>query len=108
LPDVFSQIKSLKTLEKLDLNVTTKDSFIKLLNQNLNKESCLKHVEINFVTPREQSEPKNIELKFPRYMKHLVSLKLQNIFDKNFTETMFDMASQSRLQHLWLSLLSDQ
>jgi hypothetical protein len=53
LPDVFGAIKQLKNLEKLEMNVSTKDNLIKLLNQNLNKESGLKQIEINFVVPRD-------------------------------------------------------
>jgi len=46
-------------------------------------------------------------LKFPKYLKHLQSLTLINIWDKEFTETMFDMASQRRLTSLSLSFLTD-
>lgn len=53
LPDVFGSIKQLKNLEKLEMNVSTKENLIKLLNQNLNKESGLKQIEINFVVPRD-------------------------------------------------------
>lgn len=40
-------------------------------------------------------------------MKHLHSLALSNICDKYFTETLFDMASQSRLKSLSLSLANE-
>jgi len=40
-------------------------------------------------------------------MKHLKSLALWNICDRNFTETLFDMASQSRLKSLSLSLVNE-
>ena len=72
-------IKDLKNLEGLQLNVTTKDSLIKLVNQNLNKESRVKKLDINFILDNynsytiseRQSQPSNFDIKFPLYMKHL-------------------------------------
>lgn len=40
-------------------------------------------------------------------MKHLKSLSLHNIADKNFTETMFDMACQRKLKFFSFSLLNE-
>jgi hypothetical protein len=48
LKDVFAAIKTVKNLETLSLTVLTKPNFIKLLNQNLNKEASIKHLDITF------------------------------------------------------------
>jgi len=47
------------------------------------------------------------EIKFHKYLKNLRSLHLLNIADKNFTETMFDMASIRKLKELNLSFVPD-
>jgi hypothetical protein len=46
-------------------------------------------------------------IKFPKYLKKLKSLKLHGIWHKDFTETLFDMASQRRLRTLSLTFVSD-
>ena len=48
-----------------------------------------------------------MELKLHKYLKHLRSLHLANIADKNFSETMFDMASVRKLKELNLSFVAD-
>lgn len=87
------------------------------MNQNFNKEARIKHLEITFLQYQENSndhsyndssKPNNFDIKFPLYMKHLRSLKLTNICDKNFTETLFDMASCKKLKMLSLSMVNDQ
>lgn len=113
---VLQQVKGLKNLERIQFTVKVKDGLVVLLNQSLNRESRIKHVDICFDASDSGEMPemnqtlasvKDFEIKFPRYMKHLRSLSLRNICDKNFTETLFDMASQSRLRSLSLSLVHE-
>jgi hypothetical protein len=47
------------------------------------------------------------EIKFHKYLKNLKSLHLVNIADKNFSETMFDMASIRKLRELNLSFIPE-
>ena len=46
-------------------------------------------------------------IKFPKYLKKLKSLTLTNIWHRDFTETLFDMASQRRLKSLNLQFIPD-
>jgi len=39
-------------------------------------------------------------VKFPKYLKKLQSLTLNGIWHKDFTEMLFDMASQKRIKKL--------
>jgi hypothetical protein len=64
---------------------------VDILNKNLTKEVMFKQLEVNFTNTTKQGE--QYEIKFPKYLKNLRSLSLHNICDKNFTETLFDMAS---------------
>ena len=47
------------------------------------------------------------EIKFHKYLKNLRSLQLLNVADKNFSETMFDMASIRKLKELNLSFIPE-
>lgn len=49
LVEVFQTLKEMKNLTDLQLNISTKDNFIALLNQSLNRESNIKHININFL-----------------------------------------------------------
>ena len=49
----------------------------------------------------------NQEIKFHKYLKYLKSLTLLNVGDRNFTETMFDMACAKKLKELSLSFAND-
>ena len=110
---VLQQLKTLKNLQRIHLTIKAEDALVLLLNQSLTRESQIKHVDVCFDVSsvgegsereRAQASVQDFEIKFPRYMKHLRSLCLWNICDKNFTETLFDMAAQSRLRSLSLSL----
>lgn len=46
-------------------------------------------------------------IKFPKYLKTLRSLSLLGIWHKDFTETLFDMASQKRLKKLSLNFVNE-
>lgn len=118
-------IKSLRKLTNLDMHVKVQDGIIKLLNQSLNKESNLKHLTITFIDPALATtqldgsvmypsapdggkQPQKFDITFPRYLKHLKSLKLRGICAPDFTETMFDMASVRRLKSLSIGLINEQ
>jgi len=49
LPEVFKALKNMKNLTDLQLNISSRDKFIALLNQNLNRESNIKLININFL-----------------------------------------------------------
>ena len=97
--------------------VKVRDNIIKLLNSSLGKESVLKKVEISFIDPQMSSmdglalgaeaKPTKFSITFPKYLKHLQKLKLKGVHDPNFSETMFDMASASRLKQFSLGLVTD-
>ena len=91
------------------MTVQTKDSIVTLLNQNLTRESSIQNLEVNFIYANKQGTKSdaNFDIRFPKYMKHLKSLSLHNIADKNFTETMFDMACQRKLKFFSFSLLNE-
>lgn len=48
-----------------------------------------------------------MEIKFHKYLKNLRSLQLVNIADRNFAETMFDMAAVRKLKELNLCFVND-
>jgi hypothetical protein len=50
----------------------------------------VKHLQIVF---KEEPVEGSMNIKFPKYLKHLKSFIMMNISDKNFTDTLFDMAS---------------
>lgn len=80
----------------------------------MNREVKVKNLEIVFQQQasidyhlEKKNEPIMFDIKFPLYLKHLRKLSLWNICDKNFTETMFDMASRSKLKQLSLVMIND-
>ena len=97
--ELFQALKHCSKLKTLLLNV--KPSMIWILNKGLNKEISIKTLKINFAI--ETTE--HFELKFPKYLKHLRSLTLNNIADKNLTDTLMDMASLSRINELTLGFV---
>ena len=48
-----------------------------------------------------------MEIKFHKYLKNLRYLHFINIADRNFAETMFDMASIRKLKELNISFVPD-
>ncbi len=77
---VLQQLKSLKNLERIHLTVKVIDGLIILMNQSLNRESRIKHVDIcfdvnNSIKMSECNQTlasvKDFEIKLSRYMKHL-------------------------------------
>ena len=53
------------------------------------------------------TQTESYEIKFHKYLKNLRSLHLMNIADRNFSETMFDMASIRKLKELNLCFVPD-
>jgi hypothetical protein len=86
------------------MTVNWKHDYIELLNKYINKDSNYKFLSINFTSP---SPTDNFEIKFHKYLKNLKSLHLRNIADKNFSETMFDMACIRKLKELSLGFTPD-
>ena len=91
LSQLFPIIRGLKKLEKLKMEVIWCSNILSIINRHLNKECCIKDLEINFLVPN--SDSNSLEIKFPKYMKNLQSLTLLNVQDYDLTDTMFDMAS---------------
>lgn len=101
---VLSQVQSLKNLRRLiikNLNASLKTN-IDILNTGLTRQSSLTSLTIQFTVP-EKKTATSTPIKFPKYLKKLNELSLFGIWHKDFTETMFDMASQRRLKKLCLS-----
>ena len=101
---VLTQIQSLKNLKSLailNLNAGSKTN-IEILNNALTRHSPLEHLTISFLTDEKKGGCLTA-IKFPKYIKKLNCLSLHGIWHKDFTETMFDMASQRKLKQLSLS-----
>lgn len=95
---VFNVLGKLKNLQKLKIKGidTSNSNTISMLNDSLGRQSQLIDLEVLFESKKDQ-EGSNVAIKFPKYLKKLKSLKLTNIWHKEFTETLFDLASQRRL-----------
>ena len=92
------------------VTVALKSDLIELLNKNIGKDAGLRALQITFANPQGlqmMAQSEVYEIKFHKYLKNLRSLHLLNIADKNFTETMFDMASIRKLKELNLSFVPD-
>eukprot|EP00347_Sterkiella_histriomuscorum_P008952 403343108 len=99
---IFTLIKQQSRLRKLLLNVSVKPEIIDVLNKGINKDNNFKQLSVNF-----QAGESFFEVKFHKYLKNLKSLSLTNVGDKNFTESMFDMACIRKLRELSLSFIPD-
>lgn len=109
-------VKSLRNLHHLEMHVKVSDNTIKLLNSSLHKENQFKSLNISFVDPSaseslyataKETKPVKFSITFPKYLKHLTSLRFHNLCDPYFTETMFDMASARRLKELSLGFATE-
>ena len=95
-------------MKRLIITVNLKADIIDILNKNLGKDANLKSLAIYFATNQGVSSGENnYEIKFHKYLKNLRTLHLVNISDKNFSETMFDMASIRKLRELNLCFVPD-
>lgn len=74
------------------------------MNNTLNKQCQIEDLHISF--KHQQGEKSSLTpIKFPKYLKKLKAMTLENVWHKEFTETLFDMASQKRLKKLSLSFV---
>ena len=98
---VFSVLGKLQHLKRLKVTqiAATCTTNIEILNNTLGRQSQIEDLEVNFT--HDKDEPGSLTaIKFPKYLKKLKCLTLTNIWHKDFTETLFDMASQKRLNSL--------
>lgn len=105
---VLGQIQSLKSLRSLkihNLNAMSNTN-VEILNNCLTRHSPLEKLTIHYLT-EEKPNAGMTTIKFPKYLKRLKSLTLHGVWHKDFTETLFDMASQRRLRKLSLSFVKD-
>lgn len=95
---VFGVLGKLKNLQKLKIAgiETSNSNMIQILNESLGRQSQIVDLEVLFES-KSDVEGSSTAIKFPKYLKKLKSLKLTNIWHKEFTETLFDLASQRRL-----------
>ena len=97
------------------ITINLKSDLIEILNENIAKDSNIKSLAIYFANYQpvtasgagQQQVIDNFEIKFHKYLKNLRSLSLVNVADKNFSDTMFDMASIRKLRELNLSFVPD-
>jgi len=75
----------------MNLNASSKTN-IDILNNALTRNSPLEQVTISFIIDQKRGGS-TTSIKFPKYLKMLKSLTLHGIWHKDFTETLFDMAS---------------
>lgn len=104
ITQVYS-LKNLKSLAIVNLNASSKTN-IDILNNALTRNSPLEHVAITFIVDQKRGGS-TTSIKFPKYLKMLKSLTLHGIWHKDFTETLFDMASQRRLKKLSLCFVNE-
>ena len=91
---VFSVLSLLRNLKKLNVSQIQahQQTNIEILNNNLSKSCQIEDLHINFKhSPTEKSSLTPI--KFPKYLKKLKAMTLENVWHKEFAETLFDMAS---------------
>ena len=69
------------------------------MNNSLGRQSQVEDLEVNFTYEKDEPGSKTA-IKFPKYLKKLKSLTLTNVWHKDFTETLFDMAAAKRLKSL--------
>lgn len=114
---LLGSIKHCQRLKRLTISVNLKQDLVELLNKNIGKDTNLKSLAIQFANYMNTSSSSssiagaaadaNYEIKFHKYLKNLRSLTLVNISDRNFSETMFDMASIRKMKELNLSFTPD-
>ncbi len=98
---MFELIRQKATsLKTLNVTASPKPEIIEILNKQINKENYLRAIIVRFM-----SSEKEFQVKFHKYPKNLRILHLSNIGDKNFTETIFDMACIRKLKALSLSFV---
>lgn len=88
---VLNKLKNLKKLKVASISAAKKTN-IEILNSTFGKDCPIEDLEVNFVHEPDQKSSMT-DIKFPKYLKKLKSLKINGVWHKDFTETLFDMAS---------------
>ena len=105
---VFTIIGKLKNLKKLKVTDVAANCAmnIEILNNSLGRQSQIEDLEVQFT--HKASEKGCISaIKFHKYLKKLKRLKLTNVWHRDFTESLFDMASQRHLKTLDLQFVPE-
>ena len=105
---IFIVLGKLRALKKLKITAlhALKKTNIEILNSSLSKDSSIEELEVTFVHEVDQKSSLT-QIKFPKYLKKLRALTLNGIWQKDFAEVLFDMASQKRIQKLCLGFIPD-
>lgn len=105
---VFTTIGKLIKLKRLKVNDISASCTmnIEILNNSLGRVSQIEDLEVHF-THKNAGKPSTTAIKFHKYLKKLRRLKLVNVWHRDFTESLFDMASQRHLTELDLQFVPD-
>lgn len=106
---VFTVIGKLQKLKKLKISeiAASCTTNIEILNNSLGRVSQIEDLEVNFTHRSGGMKGSSTAIKFHKYLKKLKRLKLSNVWHRDFTESLFDMASQRHLQELDLSFVQE-
>ena len=91
---VFTIIGKLKNLKKLKVTDVAANCTmnIEVLNNSLGRQSQIEDLEVQF-THKVAEKGCSTAIKFHKYLKKLQRLRLTNVWHRDFTESLFDMAS---------------
>lgn len=91
---VFSVIGQLKNLKKLKVTevAATCTMNIEILNNSLGRQSQIEDLEVQF-SHKPGEKGTTTAIKFHKYLKKLRRLRLTNVWHRDFSESLFDMAS---------------
>ena len=96
----------MRVLHLSNVNASLKTN-LDILNKELTRQSLLTELSVNFSFGEEDgSKGTQTAIKFPKYMKKLTHLELRNVWHKDFTDTLFDMANQRLMKKLCLSFVA--
>ena len=88
---IIGKLQNLKKLKVTDIAVNSTIN-IEILNNSLGRQSQIEDLEVQF-THRPNEKGSITAIKFHKYLKKLKRLKLTNVWHRDFTESLFDMAS---------------
>ena len=105
---VFTIIGKLKNLKKLKVTDVAANCTmnIEVLNNSLGRQSQIEDLEVQF-THKVAEKGCVTAIKFHKYLKKLRRLRLTNVWHRDFTESLFDMASQRELRILDLQFVNE-
>ena len=105
---VFTIIGKLKNLKKLKVgNIAANCTMnVEILNNSLGRQSQIEDLEVQFLH-KAKERGSSTAIKFHKYLKKLKRLRLTNVWHRDFTESLFDMASQRHLKELDLQFIAD-